>query len=196
MQKIHLGLVVLICFVSNVTSLLGGKLSPEALQVARQAYQAEKARIVQSLKKDSVIESLAMGTVRQAFKSAEARKSASGKFDTSLTIDYADHPIWSVKDNKVLTLHHRCSEGKMVGPTLRVKPGNLLRVRLINKLKNPNQIGAGSHDHSTEEHLTPLRFNTTNLHTHGLHMSPAVAPQSETAQDVPLKYNSISVQFD
>ena len=57
-------------------------------------------------------------------------------------------------------------EGTMPGPTLRVQPGDVLRIRLSNDLPpNPDVVPADVD--------LPHHFNTTNLHTHGLHVSPA-----------------------
>ena len=61
----------------------------------------------------------------------------------------------------------RCYNGGIPGPTLEVSPGDELRIRLINQL-GPNQDS----DHGLEQVNGPHGFNTTNLHTHGLHVSP------------------------
>lgn len=59
----------------------------------------------------------------------------------------------------------RSYNGRLVGPTLRVKPGDTLKITLKNDLApEPDPPG-----HSNSLH----GFNTTNLHTHGLHVSPS-----------------------
>ena len=52
------------------------------------------------------------------------------------------------------------------GPTMRLQPGDTLRVRLVNDLP-PNQ------DPMPATMNLPHHFNTTNVHTHGLHVSPS-----------------------
>ena len=64
-----------------------------------------------------------------------------------------------------LRLKHRAYNGNLTGPTIRVRPGSKLRICLINNL--PNEPSP-THDESN----TPHGFNNTNLHTHGLHVSP------------------------
>lgn len=71
----------------------------------------------------------------------------------------------------------RSYNGKLVGPTLRVKPGDTLKLKVTNSLgpakpdmtlqnvcDNPHNSFGGS--------PLPTNFNCTNLHTHGLHVSP------------------------
>lgn len=55
--------------------------------------------------------------------------------------------------------------GALPGPTLRVHPGDTLEIRLENRLP-PNP------DRGTPVMNTPNRFNSTNLHFHGFHVSP------------------------
>ncbi len=58
----------------------------------------------------------------------------------------------------------RAFNGKLVGPTLRAKPGDTLRITLKNTMPPerwlPNMMNTLNH------------FNTTNMHYHGLHVSP------------------------
>jgi FtsP/CotA-like multicopper oxidase with cupredoxin domain len=78
--------------------------------------------------------------------------------------------------------HTRCYNGSVPGPTLRLRPGDELRIKLKNELPD---IG----EHCGNELVNrPHCFNTTNIHTHGLHVSPAppsdnsflrIGPQSE-----------------
>jgi FtsP/CotA-like multicopper oxidase with cupredoxin domain/peroxiredoxin len=54
-----------------------------------------------------------------------------------------------------------------VGPTLRLRAGDELRLRLSNKL---SAVAVSADPHECPS--TPAHFNVTNLHTHGLHVSP------------------------
>lgn len=78
----------------------------------------------------------------QALAQPEVMASSSGVLDVRLTaatgVRLAGHDTSAWGYN-----------GTSPGPTLRVRPGDLLRVRLVNRLDQP-----------------------TNLHTHGLHVSP------------------------
>lgn len=70
-------------------------------------------------------------------------RSSDGRLDVTLTaavseVPYADTTRWALTYN-----------GSTTSPTLRVRPGDVLTVRLVNDLPEP-----------------------TNLHTHGLHVSP------------------------
>jgi FtsP/CotA-like multicopper oxidase with cupredoxin domain/peroxiredoxin len=58
--------------------------------------------------------------------------------------------------------------GELVGPTIRIKRGDHLKIKLLNRLdpaKLPTDIANPSDNY-------PQGFATTNLHTHGLHVSP------------------------
>lgn len=59
----------------------------------------------------------------------------------------------------------RSYNGQLVGPTLRAKPGDVLRIVVRNDLA-PEATEPG-------EMNTLHAFNTMNLHTHGLHVSPS-----------------------
>lgn len=59
----------------------------------------------------------------------------------------------------------RSYNGALVGPTLRARPGDVLRIVVRNDLA-PEAIEPG-------EMNTLHAFNTMNLHTHGLHVSPS-----------------------
>jgi len=58
---------------------------------------------------------------------------------------------------------------RLVGPTIRVRRGTTLRINVINDLPKTGQppvtVNAGPDDE-------PHDLYTTNLHTHGLHVSP------------------------
>jgi len=87
------------------------------------------------------------------------RRSANGELSTTLRMHYAYKNIGGHR------LYLRTYEGTIPGPTLRVKPGDVLRIKLVNDLP-PNR------DPTPIDHSLPHQFNNTNLHTHGLHVSP------------------------
>jgi FtsP/CotA-like multicopper oxidase with cupredoxin domain len=89
----------------------------------------------------------------------EVRRSSGGQLATTLRVRYAYQDIGGYR------LHLRSYDGMTPGPTLRARPGDLLRIRLVNELP-PNR------DPLPHDHNLPNRLNTTNFHTHGLHVSP------------------------
>ncbi|MDH5561181.1 MAG: multicopper oxidase family protein [Deltaproteobacteria bacterium] len=82
------------------------------------------------------------------------------------------------------------------GPTLRVKPGDEIRMRIDNHLpgnRNPEP---------PDDPNQPHHENTTNIHTHGLHVSPnspgdniflAISPKGEKPADRP---HSVEGRYD
>ncbi|WP_445249560.1 multicopper oxidase family protein [Microcoleus sp. OTE_8_concoct_300] len=57
----------------------------------------------------------------------------------------------------------------LVGPTLKVKPGDLLQIKIVNELNDKDcNESAGT----KRAAVSPSKFNITNLHTHGLEVSP------------------------
>ena len=103
-------------------------------------------------------------------------RSVGGELATQFVIGYganriAGDPVWL-----------RGYNGGLAGPVLRLRPGDTLRVDMLNRLpKTPcNRPRLGSHGHhgsSTDPECPkplndPHGFNTTNLHTHGLWVSP------------------------
>ena len=89
----------------------------------------------------------------------EVRRSVDGVLDTTLRCQYAYRDVGGYR------LYMRTYDGMTPGPTFRVKPGDTLKIKLINDLP-PNR------DLTPVNMATPHQFNSTNLHTHGLHVSP------------------------
>jgi FtsP/CotA-like multicopper oxidase with cupredoxin domain len=83
----------------------------------------------------------------------EVRRSANGVLCTSLRCAYAYRDIGGVR------LYLRAYESGLA-PTLRMKPGETLKIRLINDLPPNRDIPPGNPSH-------PHQFNNTNLHFHG-----------------------------
>jgi FtsP/CotA-like multicopper oxidase with cupredoxin domain len=90
----------------------------------------------------------------------EARRWANGVLNTSLRCAYAYRDIGGKR------LYLRSYEGGSPGPTLRMKPGETLKIRLINDLP-PNR------DILPSNPSYPHHFNSTNFHFHGAHCSPS-----------------------
>ncbi|MBH1963554.1 MAG: multicopper oxidase domain-containing protein [Comamonadaceae bacterium] len=90
----------------------------------------------------------------------EVRRSVNGVLDTTLRMAYAYRYVGGVR------LYVRSYEGASPGPTLRVKPGDTLRLKLINDLP-PNR------DAMPADMSRPHQFNNTNFHFHGAHVSPS-----------------------
>ncbi len=66
--------------------------------------------------------------------------------------------------------------GKTLGPTMRVRPGDTLDVDLINNLPP-------LHDDCTDNPNQGHGLHTTNFHTHGLHVSPSTDSTGEIDAD-------------
>ncbi len=77
---------------------------------------------------------------------------------TELRVQYADNKIAECP------VHLRSYNGKLVGPTLKARPGDRLLINLVNDLPQDTEM---HHEMNTIGAL-----NHTNLHTHGLHTSP------------------------
>src|SRR6185369_1811569 len=89
----------------------------------------------------------------------EVRRSANGELRSVLRVGYAYKEIGGYR------LSLRTYEGTVPGPTLRARPGDVLRLRLLNELP-PNL------DPVPLDMALPHHFNTTNLHVHGMHVDP------------------------
>lgn len=95
------------------------------------------------------------------FVQPEVRNAVNGVLDTTLEVRYANATV------NGQTVNVRTYEGAIAGPTLRVRPGDTLRVNIVNALP-PNFDESFVYP----DHNTPNHPNSTNLHTHGLHVSP------------------------
>ena len=95
----------------------------------------------------------------------ETRSSVNGLLDTDLTVRLAQNRIGTD------TLFSRTYEGSIPGPTLEVQPGDTLRLRITNELPDDHGKSAMSLLESGKG-MDHGGFNTTNFHTHGLHVSP------------------------
>lgn len=103
----------------------------------------------------------------------EIRASRDGLLDTTLTCRVMPVPV--AGQTAIMNVY----EGSLPGPTLRVRPGDTLRVNLVNLLEDlPSGLppdspfvcsSTSATGHALAEHT---RTCDTNLHVHGLHVSP------------------------
>ena len=93
------------------------------------------------------------------FTQPAVRRSKHGLLDTKLRVAFAQNSL----NGKPLP-PNRSYEGGLTGPTFRIKAGDRMKVYLFNQLP-PEQGECGPPN-------TENCPNTTNLHTHGLHISP------------------------
>ncbi|HEX8137920.1 MAG TPA: multicopper oxidase domain-containing protein [Pyrinomonadaceae bacterium] len=106
----------------------------------------------------------------ESFSEPHVEYSRDGVLRTTLRVIEADVPVR--EDAGVRVERTRCYNGMVPGPTLKIRAGEELRIRLINELP------AGAHC-GNEQVNQPHCFNTTNIHTHGLHVSP-LAPSDNS----------------
>ena len=90
----------------------------------------------------------------------EVRRSEKGELNTTLRASYS----W--QDVGGYHLYLRGYEGSIPGPTLRLEPGDVLRIKLINDLP-PNR------EEMPLRMNQPHMLNLTNFHFHGVHSSPS-----------------------
>src|SRR3954464_13664720 len=90
----------------------------------------------------------------------EVRRSVNGVLSTTLRVGYAYRQVGGVK------LYVRSYEGGSPGPTLRMKPGETLRIKMINDVR-PNR------DTMPADISRPHQFNNTTPLFHGAHASPS-----------------------
>ncbi|MEX3984866.1 multicopper oxidase family protein [Paraburkholderia sp. EG287A] len=88
----------------------------------------------------------------------------------NLTVKKGSYGIYNPETNSFDTVSMRSYNGCPTGPTITIKPGATLKLNLKNSLTatDPPDFCPDQVDHST-----PHCFNHTNIHTHGLHVSPS-----------------------
>ncbi len=144
------------------SQLYRSKIWQEFLEQEQNIIGPRSARWDVSAPKD--LAQAAQRTPQAARLAAPVMAAAAGSI--GLTIDYALHTIGLDQ------VRLRSYNGQLVGPTLRVKAGETLRITLRNKL--PVEP-AGSHVLNSHHD-----WNTTNLHFHGLHVAPQGTAAAES----------------
>ncbi|HEY0070670.1 MAG TPA: multicopper oxidase domain-containing protein, partial [Chloroflexia bacterium] len=96
------------------------------------------------------------------FQSADVKSAVNGIVEATLWVTYTNATSTTIGGCPVQL---RSYNGNLIGPTLRVKPGDTISITLHNDL--PDNLPVEDPDHGAA-----LDYNTTNVHTHGLHVSP------------------------
>ena len=99
-------------------------------------------------------------------------RSERGVLDVTLALSYLTTTLFNPATSKDQIVTLRSMFGSIPAPTLRLRVGELLRIKVVNNLPpNPTDPNPTKH----------LRYhNSTNLHTHGLHVYPDIYPQPAT----------------
>lgn len=140
---------------SGGAALGASMLLPRAAGAQEQAHDHD--RMPETL---GLVQPTAVPATDQPLVEPEVRRSVNGELRTTLRAAYAYRDIGGFR------LYLRSYEGGSPGPTLRMKPGEVLRVRLTNDLP-PNM------DAMPMNISIPHQFNSTNFHFHGAHTSPS-----------------------
>jgi FtsP/CotA-like multicopper oxidase with cupredoxin domain len=120
------------------------------------------------------------GQTGAPFREPEVRRSANGVLKTTLDLRLGTYTV----AGRVLELP--MYEGGIPGPTFRLQPGDRLQIRYANNLKFPDSVAAiiaktpmpfmpaRPGGHGDAEHSDPrMGMLLSNLHTHGLQVTPA-----------------------
>ena len=95
--------------------------------------------------------------------------SVNGRLTTTLQCICADNTL-----NNGRRAYTRTYNGQLVGPTLRIRPGDTMDITVQNDLPKSefaDPFCAPGPEETGDENV-PNSFSTTNLHVHGLHVSP------------------------
>src|SRR5579871_5694997 len=142
-------------------AMLNGGLALGTLAITTRRVQAQPAPHVHpNMPEIGVVARPSVPPTLQPLTEPQVRASAKGLLQTSLRAAYGYRDVGGFR------LFVRGYEGGSPGPTLRMKPGDTLKIQLTNDMPpNPDLMPADiSHPH---------QFNNTNFHFHGAHCSPS-----------------------
>lgn len=94
---------------------------------------------------------------------------AYGYAPVTLSAGYSTYRIYNPSTNAYDQVRLRAYNGCPTGPTIKVDPGQTLKVKVNNTL--PSESAATCPPNAS--HDAPHCFNTVNLHVHGMHVSPS-----------------------
>ncbi|MBI2486698.1 MAG: multicopper oxidase domain-containing protein [Deltaproteobacteria bacterium] len=120
-----------------------------------------------------------------SFPQPEVKKSSKGVLQTTLEAKKSKNVIKYAATGENIEVETPTYEGRLTGPTLRVKPGDTIQIDLINNLPgNPEQERMGAFPHD------PF---TTNIHTHGLTVDPGGISDNVFREMEPNTVNPVEV---
>jgi FtsP/CotA-like multicopper oxidase with cupredoxin domain len=130
---------------------------------------------------------LTLAELTQGFSNAPLRRGSvlrpgAQKVPTKLEVVYARSTLGKDREGNDKVVFVRTYNGQLIAPTIRARPGETLNIELKNSLPDDpddrqahlsHRGGHGDKDVKDGQPInTPHGFNVTNLHTHGLHVSP------------------------
>lgn len=127
------------------------------------------------------------------FPQPEVINSENGVLDTSLEVKLAFNTVQDPVTAEIREIETPTYEGTLTGPTLRVKPGDHMLIDVINNLPpNPPDQRMGDFDGFPPFPHDPF---TTNLHTHGLSVSPQGNADNPFREMEPGTTNQVDIQI-
>src|SRR5262249_31203962 len=87
-----------------------------------------------------------------------------------LKVNYTDTEILNPYFGNKEAVHLRSYNNSLIAPTISIYPSQSVRIRLDNQLKAENETDCPKPEGRI--HSIPNCLSTTNLHFHGLHVSP------------------------
>lgn len=126
----------------------------------------------------------------ETFSEPSTEVSRGGTLETTLNV--VQRPVIFREPEGLRAELVRTYNGQVPGPTFRILPGETFKVHLVNRLPK------NSDEHCTDEHAgnQPHCFNTTNLHTHGLHVSPKEPSDNVFVEVPPLADDPVRGKYD
>jgi FtsP/CotA-like multicopper oxidase with cupredoxin domain len=126
-------------------------------------------------------------TTSNSIVQPEVRESINGLLSTTLEAVVAPNTIVDPITGLETSIETTTFEGGLIGPTLRVKPGDRLEISIVNNLPaNPEQARQGAFPHQP---------HTINLHTHGLMVTPQGIGDNPFRQMTPGTTNPFAVDI-
>lgn len=106
-------------------------------------------------------------------------RAVDGVMDTPLDVENLTWRLENVEIDGCPTITTRSYNGQVPGPTIRVRPGDIIAPLVTNNLPPETQVKPDDWPANI-----PHNLNYTNLHTHGLHVSPGQNPNGTQSDNV------------
>lgn len=163
---------------------LGFQRAQEPAPNTAQVKTSSKRSVPARLRK---LKTITMQASRAAANKSKAKftnpEESAHRFVHELTVSTGCFSIPNADEVGASQFEILCYNKQPVGPTIRVRRGTSFQIHVNNSLKGPDEgrhVLGGTYE-------TPNRLCTTNLHTHGLHVSPG--SRSDTGAGVILGDN-------